>query len=168
MQRFLITFTQLQKNKNYPSVKTKMRKVLPSKNTFNEKKLAQSDLVIRTEDNTVQGEFAAINVVPCKGIRILESRKFLIVESGILGFGISNTAQGIRNSTLIRLESGVQVQLIKNHGTETSTWNPESTGWIIDCLGFLYMGRINGMNFWWSQIHSKLWPYMLLSAVHPD
>ena len=147
MPRFLITFTQLQKNKNYPSVKTKMRKVLPSKNTFNEKKLAQSDLVIRTEDNTVQGEFAAINVVPCKGIRILESRKFLIVESGILGFGILNTAQGIRNSTLIRLESGVQVQLIKNHGTETSTWNPESTGWIIDCLGFLYMGRINGMNF---------------------
>ena len=147
MQRFLITFTQLQKNKNYPSVKTKMRKVLPSKNTFNEKKLAQSDLVIRTEDNTVQGEFAAINVVPCKGIRILESRKFFIVESGILGFGILNTAQGIRNSTLIRLESGVQVQVIKNHGTETSTWNPESTGWIIDCLGFLYMGRINGMNF---------------------
>ena len=147
MQRFLITFTQLQKKKNYPSVKTKMRKVLPSKNTFNEKKLAQSDLVIRTEDNTVQGEFAAINVVPCKGIRILESRKFFIVESGILGFGILNTAQGIRNSTLIRLESGVQVQVIKNHGTETSTWNPESTGWIIDCLGFLYMGRINGMNF---------------------
>ena len=71
----------------------------------------------------------------------------MIVESGILGFGILNTAQGIRNSTLIRLESGVQVQLIQNPaGTETSTWNAESTGWIIDCLGFICMWRINGMN----------------------
>ena len=87
-----------------------------------------------------------INVAQCKGIQIPESREFLIVESGILGFGILNTAQGIRNPTLIRLESGVQVQLIKNHGTETSTWNTESTGWIQDCIGFLYMGRINGMN----------------------
>ena len=89
--------------------------------TFNEKKLAQSDLVIRTEDNTVQGEFAVINVAPGKGIRIPESSKFLIVESGILGFVILNTAQGIWNPTLIRLESGTQVQLIKNHSTETST-----------------------------------------------
>ena len=28
---------------------------------------------------------------------IPESKKFLLVESGILGFGIRNTAQGIRN-----------------------------------------------------------------------
>ena len=45
----------------------------------------------------------------------------------------------------MRLESGIQVQLIKNHDTETNTWNPESTGWIQDCLGFPQMGRINGM-----------------------
>ena len=32
-----------------------------------------------------------------KGIRIAESGKFLLVESGILGFGIRNTAQGIQN-----------------------------------------------------------------------
>ena len=30
---------------------------------------------------------------------MLESVKFLLVESGILGFGIRNTAQGIRNPT---------------------------------------------------------------------
>jgi len=51
-------------------------------------------------------------VGPCKRIRISESGKFLLVKSEILGFGIWNTAQGIRNPRL-RLES--------------STWNPEST-----------------------------------------
>ena len=35
---------------------------------------------------------------PCKGIQIPESGKFLLVESGILGFGIWNTAQAIWNS----------------------------------------------------------------------
>ena len=47
-----------------------------------------------------------LNSPPCKGIRIPESRKFLLVESGIMGFGIQNTAQGIRNPTYV--------------------WNPES------------------------------------------
>ena len=42
----------------------------------------------------------------CKGIRIPKSRKFLLVESGILGFGIRNTAVGIWNPT--------------------DNWNPES------------------------------------------
>ena len=36
---------------------------------------------------------------PCKGIRIPESRNFLLVESGIQGFGIRNPAPGIRNPT---------------------------------------------------------------------
>ena len=40
-----------------------------------------------------------------KGIRILESGKFLPVESGILGFGIRNTAQGIRNPTKIGIRN---------------------------------------------------------------
>ena len=40
-----------------------------------------------------------LNSAPCKGIRNPESGKFLLVESGILGFGIRNTAQGIRNPT---------------------------------------------------------------------
>ena len=87
-----------------------------------------------------------INVAQCKGIQIPESREFLIVESGIMGLAILNTTQRIWNPTLMRLESGIQVQLIKNNGTETSTWNPESTGWIQDCLGFPHMGRINGMD----------------------
>ena len=68
-----------------------------------------------------------------------EFRKVLLVESGILGFGIQKTAQGIRN--------------LSNH------WNPESTDYtnmelqnqefrihgvdsrIQDCLGFPYLGR---------------------------
>ena len=40
------------------------------------------------------------------GIRIPQSEKLLLVESGILGFGIQNTAKRIRNLT--------------------SDWNPES------------------------------------------
>ena len=35
-------------------------------------------------------------VAPCEGMRILESGKILLMESGILGFGIRNTAQGFR------------------------------------------------------------------------
>ena len=35
-----------------------------------------------------------------KGIPIPEAQKFLLVESGILDFGICNTAQGIRNCTI--------------------------------------------------------------------
>ena len=77
-----------------------------------------------------------INVAQCKGIQIPESREFLIVESEIMGLAIWNTAQRIRNPTQMRLESGIKVQLIKKHGTETSTWNPESTAWIRDYLGF--------------------------------
>ena len=34
-----------------------------------------------------------------EGIRIPKSGKFLFVDSGILGFGIQNTAQGIGNLT---------------------------------------------------------------------
>ena len=36
---------------------------------------------------------------PCKVMRIPESGKFFLVKSRILGFGIWNTAQGIRNPT---------------------------------------------------------------------
>ena len=34
---------------------------------------------------------------PCQEIRILESEEVSYVESGILGFGIRSTAQGLRN-----------------------------------------------------------------------
>ena len=56
-----------------------------------------------------------------EGIRILESGKFLLVESRIVGFGILNTAQGIRNPTNDwNLESNDQESGIQ-------FWNPEST-----------------------------------------
>ena len=38
-------------------------------------------------------------VAPCKVIRIPKSRKFLLVESGILGIGIQNPAFGTQNPT---------------------------------------------------------------------
>ena len=38
-----------------------------------------------------------LSIAPSKGIRISESGKILFVESGILGFGIRNPTQGIRN-----------------------------------------------------------------------
>ena len=58
-------------------------------------------------------------------IRIPESKKFLLVESGILGFWIRNTAQGIRNPTNNwNPESKFHWQRL-----ESSTWNPESTEW---------------------------------------
>ena len=43
---------------------------------------------------------------PCEGIQIPQSWKFLLVESGILGLGVRNTAVGIRNPN--------------------DSWNPES------------------------------------------
>ena len=46
-------------------------------------------------------------VTSYKEIRVPEFGKFLVVESGILGFEIQNTAQGIQNPT--------------------NDWNPEST-----------------------------------------
>ena len=79
--------------------------------------------------------------VLCKGIWIPWSDNFLLVESGILGFGIQNTAQGILNlltigiqnprttdkeSRIQYLESGIQ-------GMESR---------IQDCLGFAQMWAI--------------------------
>ena len=73
-----------------------------------------------------------------------ESRKFLFVESGILGFGKRNTAQGIRNPLMIAIagihsttstdkESGIQYLESGIHGVESR---------IPDCLGFhYYLGR---------------------------
>ena len=43
------------------------------------------------------------SITPCEGMRIPESGKFLFVESGTLGFGIRNTAAGIRNPTNDRI-----------------------------------------------------------------
>ena len=62
---------------------------------------------------------------PCKEIRIPESMKFLLVESGILGFGIQNTAVGIRNPT----EDWNPESRFHWQRLYSSTWNPESTAW---------------------------------------
>ena len=52
-----------------------------------------------------------------------ESMEFLFVESGILGFGIRNTAQGIRNpANDWNPESKFHCLRI----FESSIWNPES------------------------------------------
>ena len=49
----------------------------------------------------------------------------LLLESGILGFGIGNTAQEIRNlSNDWNPESEFYWQIL-----DSSTWNPESTAW---------------------------------------
>ena len=73
-----------------------------------------------------------------------ECRKFLFVESGILGFGKRNTAQGIRNPLMIAIagihsttstdkESGIQYLESGIHGVESR---------IPDCLGLhYYLGR---------------------------
>ena len=46
-------------------------------------------------------------------IQILESRKLLVAETGILGFGIQNSAQEIRNCTNNKLESTVPDSTVK-------------------------------------------------------
>ena len=47
----------------------------------------------------VKSVFVKWQVAPCNGIRIPESVKFLLLESGLLGYGIWSTSQGIRDPT---------------------------------------------------------------------
>ena len=79
------------------------------------------------------GSIICLEFTICKGNPIrenccswkVECVKFLLVESGILGFGIRNTAQVIRNPTNDwSLESKFHLQRLKS-----STWNPESMAW---------------------------------------
>ena len=80
---------------------------------------------------------AFLNLTACKrGIWSLESGKFLLVESGILGFWIQNTAQepGIALNRTWNLESKFHWQRL-----ESGVRGVESR--IQDCLGFLYMER---------------------------
>ena len=51
--------------------------------------------------------------------------KFLLVESGILGFGMRNTAQRMRNPT--KDWNPIQGSTRKNK--ESSAWNQEFTAW---------------------------------------
>ena len=73
----------------------------------------------------IKAVFFKWQVVPCNGIRIPESVKFLLVESGILGYGIWNTSKGIRDPTKDwNPESKFHWQRL-----ESRTWNPKSTPW---------------------------------------
>ena len=56
------------------------------------------------------------NLTPCMGIRILESAKFLPVDSEILGFGFRNSAKRIQNLD--------------------NDWNPESSSWYLEFLAW--------------------------------
>ena len=79
----------------------------------------------------------------CKEIHIPESKEFLPVESGILGFEIRNSAQGIRNPTTDwNPESKFHCQRL-----ESSTWNLESGAWnpgsrtVLDSLTWMALLR---------------------------
>ena len=52
-------------------------------------------------DACYAGYCESCSATSSKGMRILESWKFLLVESRILVFGIQNTAQGIQNPTKV-------------------------------------------------------------------
>ena len=70
---------------------------------------------------------AFLDLISCKqGIWFVESEKFLLVESGILGFRIHNTAQepGIALNRTWKPESKFHWQRL-----ESSTWNHESPAW---------------------------------------
>ena len=88
-----------------------------------------------------------VNVALCKRIRISEFGKFLLVDSGIQGFGVRNIAQGIRNSfnDWTSPESKVHWQRL-----ESSSWNPESMACnpesktVLDSLTWTYTASLPG------------------------
>ena len=71
--------------------------------------VAQCTCILNYPLYTSISAWTEVRIAPCKGIRIPKSVKFVLVEcgiqqicaleSGILGFGVWNTAQGIRNPT---------------------------------------------------------------------
>ena len=69
-----------------------------------------------------------------KGIPIPEAQKILLVESGILDFGICNTAQGIRNCTIRDPSS-----------TDKKSRTNDVEFRIQDCLGFPYIRGSKGL-----------------------
>ena len=72
----------------------------------------------------------------------LDSENILLVESRILGFGIQNKAQEIRNTTKA-LESGIQVALTRI-GIQYLEWSIHGMeSRIQGCLGFPHMGLLS-------------------------
>ena len=71
--------------------------------------------------------YRARRIHPFASLHVWESGKFfgklLLVESGILGFGIRNTAQGIRNPLTIRIQNSSST----DKKSESSSRHQEST-----------------------------------------
>ena len=76
-----------------------------------------------------------------KLIRIPESGKFLLVETGILGFRILESGIQLKNpESRKRLESGIRGPLTRTPALRIR--NPQLESRIQDCLGLLYTGRV--------------------------
>ena len=86
-------------------------------------------------------------LAPCKVIWITESRKFLILESGILGFGISNSAQEIWNPDSNYPESKTVLDCLTwNDTTLNCASLGEKAPWFIRSLDLLPR-IVVGLNF---------------------
>ena len=73
--------------------------------------------------------------IRCDGIP--ETGKFLPVESGMLGYGIRYSTQGIRNPASLTIESGIQIPLTRNPVNEMRNSQreiQERLGW--PCMGW--------------------------------
>ena len=69
--------------------------------------------------------FPFLFFAPCKVIRIPESRKFLLVESGILGSGIQNPAFGIQDPAKKGIQNPLECSsLTLSIGAQTELSNP--------------------------------------------
>ena len=64
----------------------------------------------RVEKNPCSDSSDIHEIAPCKVIRIPESGKFLLVESGIMGSGIQNPAFGVQDPA----KKGIQNPLTEN------------------------------------------------------
>ena len=87
---------------------------------------------------------ATWNKAPWKGTRIPVSVKVLPVESGILGFGIRNTAQGIQNSCN---------NWFQNPSFTDKDWNPPESKTVLDSLT-------------WGDTKSKLLDYTKWNKIY--
>ena len=96
-----------------------------------------------------------IFAVPCTEIRILESVNCLLIESGILGFGIRNTAQTRNPESHKRLESRIQVPLAKTGIQYLESGIHDVESWIQHCLGFPYCGDNFFFAFLWTETKSR-------------
>ena len=96
-----------------------------------------------------------IFAAPCKEIRILESVNCLLIESGILGFGIRNTAQTRNPESHKRLESRIQVPLAKTGIQYLESGIHDVESWIQHCLGFPYCGDNFFFAFLWTETKSR-------------